>query len=122
VLGHVLLVLRADATRRERRLAGDLLSAAAGIWGRRPLTRRFDWPAAGNPPAQPQAAARALRALVGKDVQDHGTALLVYPAALAGMLQGGVSECRHLEIPELASLGRDAPGKRTLWRTLAGNP
>jgi hypothetical protein len=120
--GMVMLVDGA-ASQRDLRLAMDVLATAAGNWNARPASRRFDWPppvAAPSVATSDEAARRALAAFTGKDVVDHGAALVLCVASLAQRLPADEPTCRRLVVPDLGELGRDPAAKRDLWRELAG--
>ena len=126
----VMVLLEGTPTRREGRLIRDLLSAATGEWGGQPSTRRFDWPPAldmGIATAiGADAADRALRAFVAKDVADHQVALLIATGALIGRFQSlRAQSLRYagvrLEVSSLDLLSRDPMEKRRVWAALAAH-
>lgn len=118
--GDTVLLVDGDSSRRDLRLALDVLSAASGDWQGKAVSRRFDWPprVAGQhvPPADD--GRRAFNAFVDKDLDDHEAALLLCVETLAGMLPDALAGRRRVVIPALAELGRDTAAKRALWRTI----
>lgn len=118
--GGVLLLVPGDNSRRDLRLATDLLAAASGDWQTRPVSRRFDWPgAAGREVTQaPDGGRRALTAFIDKDLADHDVRLLLCVKALRSLLPESLPRCRSVEIPALETLGRDPDAKRLLWQSL----
>lgn len=122
-LGGVVLLAEDVRSRRDRRLARDVLAAAAGDFVTRPAARRFHWPPQGAGDAVAADAAsgdRALRAFVDKDLADHGAALLLCTESVARRLGDERPGCRRVTMPDLATLGRDVGGKRALWQAIAG--
>jgi hypothetical protein len=122
ILGGVLLLVEDSRSRRDRRLAGDVLGAAAGDYRSRPVARRFCWPPEGAGDAvagDADSGDRALRAFVDKDIADHGARLLLCTAPVAPRLGEGWPGCRQVTLPELATLARDVEAKRALWQALA---
>jgi len=121
VVGDVMLLVDGHCSRRDLRLAADVLAAASREWRQRPVSRQFQWPpnVAGEtlPPAADDGR-RAFNAFVDKDVADHRLRLIVYTVTLAERLADAWPQCRRLEIPALDVLGREGDAKRTLWRAL----
>lgn len=121
-LSGTLLLVSGDSSRRDLRLARDILSAAVGDWRSRPARRDFRWPPeiAGHGLApSPDAGRRALAAFIDKDVSDHGVGLLLCTHSVAARFPSGWQGCRLLPMPELPELGRDPDAKRALWGALA---
>lgn len=120
-LGGVVMLVDGDSSRRDLRLAQDVLSAAAGEWRSRPVSRRFDWPPPvsgdGAAPAQ-DAGARALAAFAGKDLEDHEGVLLICEAGVEPRLGEVRAGCRRIAMPRLDVLGRDSDAKRQLWHRI----
>lgn len=121
-LPGIVVVVDGASSRRDLRLAVDILAAATGDWRARPARRRFDWPPAVSAPAvatDEPAGRRALAAFLEKDLADHGAAVLVCVETLAAHLPEAVSGATRIEIPPLDELGRDTEAKRALWQRLA---
>ena len=121
VLCDVMLLVDGECSRRDLRLAGDVLAAATGDWRGKPISRQFQWPPRGAGGSLPPAADdghRAFNAFVDKDVADHRPRLILCTRTLAARLAAGWPECRRLEVPALDVLGRDGEAKRLLWRAL----
>lgn len=127
-LAGVMVLLEGMPTRRDGRLVRDLLSAATGDWGGQPSTRRFDWPPAldmdigGATGAD--AADRALRAFVAKDIADHQVSLLIGTGALTARFRSLRPQSlrysgARLEVSSLDRLSRDPVEKRQVWAALA---
>lgn len=122
-LPGVVMLVDGGVSRRDRRLAMDVLAAAAGDWHSRPVSRRLEWPppvATAAVAMDDEAARRALAAFAGKDVTDHAARLLLCVASLARRLPAAEPECRRLVIADLEELGREPAAKRDLWRELRG--
>ncbi|HEX7037523.1 MAG TPA: hypothetical protein VF210_17270 [Pseudomonadales bacterium] len=121
--GDVVLLVDGGPSRRDLRLAQDVLAAATGDWRTRPARRPFRWPPelgdAAAVAAAPDAGARALRAFVAKDVADHGAKLLLCTDAVRPRLGDDWPDVRLLVMPSLEQLGRDPDAKRALWSALA---
>jgi hypothetical protein len=120
-LGDAVLLVDGESSRRDLRLAQDVLAAATGDWRKRPAARRFHWPpdvAGGGVQPAADAGRRALNAFVDKDLGDHAARLLVCTEPLAPRLEESWPGCRRLVIPALDVLGREAAAKRSLWRIL----
>ena len=123
VCGGALLLVAGDASRRDLRLAMDVLGAAAGDFRAKPASRRFDWPprgaegtvAAGGPGP---AGARALLAFVDKDLADHGVRRVLCTAGVEQRLPALPEGIDRVTVPELATLGQDPDAKRALWQAL----
>jgi hypothetical protein len=118
----VVMLVDGAAPRRDLRLAMDVLAAATGDWNATPASRRFDWPppvAAPSLTTSDDAARRALAAFTGKDVAEHGAALLLCVASLARRLPSDEPACRRLVVPNLEDPGREPATKRDLWQELA---
>jgi len=123
VSGGALLLVEGDATRRDLRLAMDVLGAAAGDFAARPASRRFDWPPPGAVrtlagAGSAQAGERALLAFVDKDLSDHGVRRVLCTAALDARLPALPEGIDRVTLPELATLGQDPEAKRALWQAL----
>jgi hypothetical protein len=117
----VVMLLDGPVSRRDRRLAMDVLASAASDWQAKPLTRQFDWPpriGAGAVATGADALQRALEAFVDKDLADHGASLLLCSETLAAQLPDRWPDCRRVLVPTLERLGRDASLKRALWQSL----
>ncbi|MFU8816387.1 MAG: hypothetical protein ACNA7W_13640 [Pseudomonadales bacterium] len=118
-LGGCILLIEGSPSRRDQRLATDVLSAACGDWKAKPTTRHFDWPPAGGLlEADADAPLRALEAFVDKDVADHQARLLLCPESVSARLSNRWPGCRRVVIPPLDQLGRDGALKRALWQTM----
>ncbi len=119
----VVLLVEGGISRRDHRLARDLLAAVTGDWRAKAVNRRFDWVSEQGDESAADTARRALWAFVQKDLEDHVARLLVCVAPLAERLPEGVPEdgieCRRLIVPALAALGHDAGAKRAVWQALA---
>jgi hypothetical protein len=121
----VLLTLTGTPSRRDLRLARDLLAAATGRWDVSPQRRAFRWP-----PGLPASAEgggsnsmeRALAAFIDKDIADHAVSLLLCTADVDVLLPGEWPGCRRHVIAPLEALGRDAGAKRAVWRFLCETP
>lgn len=128
VSGGALLLVPGDASRRDLRLAMDVLGAAAGDFRARPASRRFDWPPPGAEgtlvaDGSGQAGARALLAFVDKDLADHGVRRVLCTAGLEDRLPPLPDGVDRITVPELAALGQDPDAKRALWQALGrGGP
>jgi len=123
VSGGALLLVAGDASRRDLRLAMDVLGAAAGDFRAKPASRRFDWPPPGAEGAlaadgSGQAGARALLAFVDKDLADHGVRWVLCSAGLEERLPPLPEGVDRVTVPELATLGQDPDAKRALWQAL----
>ncbi|MEZ5558262.1 MAG: hypothetical protein R3E86_06920 [Pseudomonadales bacterium] len=120
-LPGVVLLCAGSASRRDLRLAMDVVAAVACDWTARPESRRFDWPPPGSvaPDAGGDASRRALRAFVEKDLQDHRVRLLVCTADVAAWLAAPEDGVRLVQIPPLAELGSDPDAKRHLWTQIS---
>jgi hypothetical protein len=115
----VLLAVSGTPSRRDLRLAFDLLAAAGGTWQVTPQRREFRWPPAVPAPASDEgdsAANRALAAFLDKDIADHGVDLLLCTTDVVERVPAFLPGCRRQVIPALDELGRDAAAKRALWR------
>ena len=117
------MLVAGDASRRDLRLAMDVLGAAAGDFRAKPASRRFDWPPPGAESTvadggSGQAGARALLAFVDKDLADHGVRRVLCTAGLDGRLPPLPAGVERVIVPELAALGPDPAAKRALWQTL----
>lgn len=131
-LPGVVLLLDGAVSRRDMRLARDLVSAVAGDWNRQPERRRFVWPptsgvlpgSAGDahPDRAGSAASRALRAFADKHLEDHRARLLICAGQVGERLADDWDGVRLLRIAALSQLGRDAAAKRRLWAELARVP
>jgi len=123
VSGGALLLVSGDASRRDLRLAMDVLGAAAGDFRARPATRRFDWPPPGAEGTladggSGHAGARALLAFVDKDLTDHGVRRVLCTAGIDARLPPLAEDIDRVAVPELATLGQDPDAKRALWQAL----
>lgn len=121
-LPGIVVVVDGASSRRDLRLAVDILAAATGDWRARPSRRRFDWPPAVSAAAvatDESAGRRAFAAFLEKDLADHGAAVLVCGGTPATHLPEAMSGATRIEIPPLDELGRDTDAKRALWRRLA---
>lgn len=121
-LPGIVVVVDGASSRRDLRLAVDILAATTGDWRARPARRRFDWPPAVSAPAvatDEPAGRRAFAAFLEKDLADHGAAVLVCVETLAAHLPEAVSGATRIDIPPLDELGRDTDAKRALWQRLA---
>ncbi len=116
----VVLLGDGAGSRRDLRLARDILAAATGDWRAKPVRRRFAWPDGLTHDAVTAAdgGRRALNAFVGKDLEDHQARLLLCVEPLASLLPPQPSQCRLLIIPRLAALAHDVSAKRALWQAL----
>jgi hypothetical protein len=116
----VVLLVDGASSRRDLRLALDVVAAASGDWQVKPVSRRFDWrpELAGDGSLPSQAGQRALHAFVDKDLVDHGARLLLCVEPLGARLPDAWPGCRRMMIPALEVLGREAEAKRTLWLDL----
>jgi hypothetical protein len=115
----VLLAVTGNPSRRDLRLAFDVLAAAGGGWRATPQRRAFRWPPAAPAPTGDEAASeanRALAAFLEKDIADHGVELLLCTADVVERVPAAPPGCRRHVIPALADLGRDVAAKRALWR------
>lgn len=123
VAGGVVLLVDGDSSRRDLRLAMDILATASGNWLDKPASRRFDWPQDGvsgfGGGADP--AGRAFAAFVDKELADHGAATLMVEETLSERLPNRDGHAR-VQIPALARLGRDVAQKRMLLQTLRSIP
>ncbi len=120
VSAGIVLLVDGASSRRDLRLAMDILAAASGGRRAKPSSRHFAWPPDGTGTmvgGGAGAARRAFAAFVDKELGDHGAALLLCEEPLTARLpeRGGLV---RVEIPPLEQLGRDVDGKRRLWETL----
>ena len=131
-LPGVVLLLEGDASRRDMRLARDLVSAVAGEWARKPERRRFLWPptsgvvpasgGASDPARAETAPSRALRAFADKHLEDHKARLLICAGSVGDRIPDHWEGVRVLRISALSELSRDAAAKRRLWSELSAVP
>lgn len=123
--GGALLLVPADASKRDLRLAQDLVAAASGDFGGQAVARRFDWPPdmrLGEVAADAASGRRAFAAFVAKDVADHGVRVVLAVESLeAELAADALPGCRRLIIADLGRLGQDEAAKRALWQRL-GDP
>lgn len=123
VAGGVVLLVDGSSSRRDLRLAMDVLATASGSWIDKPASRRFDWPPDGvstiGRGADP--AGRAFAAFVDKELADHGAETLLVEETLSERLPERGGPVR-VQIPALARLGRDVAAKRALWEILRSIP
>lgn len=119
-LPGTVLLLDAGASRRDLRLARDLVAAASGDWRARPVRRRFDWPprVSGAVTRADDDGRRALNAFVGKDLDDHGARLLICTGTYLALLPESLPGCRLVACPTLDVVGRDTEAKRALWAAI----
>ena len=122
-LPGVVLLLEGAGSKRDMRLARDLVSAVAGDWGRKPERRRFVWPpTSGAVPGADSAPRRGLRAFVDKDLEDHAAQVLICAGKVGERLPDPWRDVHVLRVPELSQLSRNAAAKRRLWTELAAVP
>ena len=120
-LPGVVLLLEVLNSRRDARLARDLVAAAARNWSQPPLQRRFSFPLdSGNPADSNQASAvrRALRAFVDKDLQDHEARVVLYVGSVAERLPDAWPGVQVLTVSDLVEFSRDPQAKKDLWAKL----
>ncbi len=126
-LKGVVLLLYGPVSRRDQRLAHDVVSSAVAAWSEKPVHRRFSWPPAA--PAGKSAAdanglpvlRRALRAFVDKDLHDHQAHKVLYVGAVAEHLPDTWPGARVLRLPALGELSRDAEAKKRLWTEMCAS-
>ncbi len=121
VSGDTLVLVDGSASRRDQRLAMDVLGAASGDGAGKPVSRRFHWPPAEGGigiHAGAGAARRALAAFVDKDLADHAVRRVLYTPDVAARWPADSTGVTRIELPALASLGQDPAAKRDLWRRL----
>jgi hypothetical protein len=121
VSGDALMLVDGTASRRDLRLAMDVLAAAGGDLAGRPLSRKFEWPPSGDGigfHAGEAAARRALAAFVDKDVADHGVRRVLRTPEVAARWTAEATDVALMDMPSLSALGQDPVAKRELWRRL----
>ncbi|MBK80278.1 MAG: hypothetical protein CMQ43_05105 [Gammaproteobacteria bacterium] len=121
VSGDTLMLVDGAASRRDQRLARDVLAAASGDFAGRPASRTFRWPPVeGGIDLQrgAEAAVRALAAFVDKDVADHAVRRVLCTPEVAARWSAAPGGAGRIELPPLADLGQDPAAKRALWQRL----
>jgi hypothetical protein len=117
-LPGVVVLMEALSSRRDARLARDLVTAAAGNWSQPPVERRFSLrldAGEGADSNQASAVDRALRAFVDKDLQDHHARVVLYVGSVAKRLPDSWPDLRVIRVPDLTALSRDPKAKQLLW-------
>ena len=135
-LGRSIMLIAGSPSRRDLRLAMDVLAAASADWQTKPSARRFDWPpdvsadllasdqqasdqqASVQQASDQDAPSRALEAFVDKDVVDHQARLLLCADSLSARLSERWPGCSLVVVPPLDVLGRDVARKRALWQAI----
>ena len=115
VSGEVVM-LADDCTPERKRLAADILAAAAGHGrGASPDSSQeltFSWD------GDEQSQWRALRAFVDKQLADHRPKTVLCSGGLCPRLEDQLARHRVVVLAELAELGKRMDLKRELWRQI----